>query len=189
MIDHQAKKRRNSPPKKKAAYKAQLSSSPSSPETLNAHMSTTSRKKKEVIPRNKRDHITHMYTTFHKTTGMIGGNGYNGAMYGELTRGSMDKIFEFMKTQCEFGKSSRFIDIGSGLGKPSYHALLASQCELSFGIELENIRHILCMRNVLRMCEEMEKLKDLLHKEEEEEEEIEGMALDANIMFIQGDVF
>jgi len=42
----------------------------------------------------------------------IGGNGWTGAMYGELTKGSMTKIVNFMMEEMSFGIDSKFIDIG-----------------------------------------------------------------------------
>ena len=57
-----------------------------------------------------------MLTTFSlKGTGTLGGNGYDGAIYGELTAGSMQKVINFMIERCELTNSSRFIDVGSGI--------------------------------------------------------------------------
>ena len=56
-----------------------------------------------------------------KTTGTLGGNGSTGAIYGELTMHSMHKIVNILMEKCELTADSRFIDVGSGLGKPNFH--------------------------------------------------------------------
>ena len=74
------------------------------------------------------------------STGALGGNGYVGAIYGELTMHSMQRVINFMVDKCELSRSSRFIDVGSGLGKPNFHASQDPCVRLSLGIELEDIR-------------------------------------------------
>ena len=51
----------------------------------------------------------------------IGGNGSGGAIYGEMTIGSFQKIVDYMKKNLEFSEDSKFLDIGSGRGKPTLH--------------------------------------------------------------------
>lgn len=80
------------------------------------------------------------YKIVQKMTGSIGGNGYNGAIYGELTVGSMQRVINILKDQCKMDHTSRFIDVGAGLGKPNFHASQDPQVRLSLGIELELIR-------------------------------------------------
>ena len=36
---------------------------------------------------------------------------------------------------CEFDEHSRFLDLGSGMGKPNFHAALSVQPALSIGVE------------------------------------------------------
>ena len=57
-----------------------------------------------------------------------------------------------MKDQCELNSESTFIDIGSGLGKPNFHAAQEG-IRLSIGVELVNIRHQLCMQNLLKVIQ------------------------------------
>lgn len=38
------------------------------------------------------DEVKEVYELINKATGFIGGNAYNSAMYGELTRGSMQQV-------------------------------------------------------------------------------------------------
>ena len=88
------------------------------------------------------------YSIIRNCTGTLGGNGTTGAIYGELTMGSMQKIINLMVEQCELDNQSRFIDVGSGLGKPNFHAAQDPQCRLSVGVELEDIRWHLSMYNL-----------------------------------------
>jgi hypothetical protein len=84
--------------------------------------------------------VTEVYKVIQKTTGTLGGNGSNGAIYGELTIGSMQKIVNILVEKCELGCNSRFIDVGSGLGKPNFHVAQYPGTKLSIGVELEEIR-------------------------------------------------
>ena len=61
--------------------------------------------------------VEMVYKLVHKSTGALGGNGYDGAIYGELTMHSMQKIANYLIDNCELNSQSRFIDIGAGLGK------------------------------------------------------------------------
>jgi hypothetical protein len=92
-------------------------------------------KKVEIIPQVKK-----VYQFVNQMTGSLGGNGYNGAIYGELTVGSMQKVINLMVEHCELNHTSRFIDVGSGLGKPNFHASQSPGVRLSIGVELETIR-------------------------------------------------
>lgn len=94
--------------------------------------------------------IEDLYSIIHKATGSLGGNAYASAMYGELTRGSMDAIFKLLKDECELNDKSSFIDIGSGLGKPNFHAAQMG-IHLSIGVELVDIRHQLSIFNLLQV--------------------------------------
>lgn len=57
-----------------------------------------------------------------------------------------------MKEKCNLNSESAFIDIGSGLGKPNFHAA-QENIKLSIGVELVNIRHQLCMQNLLKVVQ------------------------------------
>jgi len=95
-----------------------------------------------------------VYTLVNKMTGSIGGNGHGGAIYGELTVGSMQKMIDLMKIHTNFGKDSRFIDVGSGLGKPNLHVTQDPGVEFSYGIEMEHVRWMLGMSNLKTVLEE-----------------------------------
>ena len=83
------------------------------------------------------------YKLVRKVTGAIGGNGSFGAIYGELTAGSMQKMVNLMKEHTELGPTSRFIDVGSGIGKPNLHVAQDPGVEFSYGIEMERSRWVL----------------------------------------------
>jgi len=75
----------------------------------------------------------------------LGGNGTTGAIYGELTMGSMQKVVNLMVDKCGMTHESRVIDVGAGLGKPNLHFAQDPGCRLSLGVELEDIRWRLSM--------------------------------------------
>ena len=61
--------------------------------------------------------VSKIYKIIRKCTGTLGGNGYDGAIYGEVTMHSMQKVLNLLVEKCELTHRSRFIDIGAGLGK------------------------------------------------------------------------
>lgn len=77
--------------------------------------------------------VERVYRIIHKSTGALGGNGTTGAIYGELTMHSMQKILNAMVEKCEMTSSSMFIDVGAGLGKPNFHAAQDPIVRLSIG--------------------------------------------------------
>lgn len=106
-----------------------------------------------------------VYALVNKMTGSIGGNGHGGAIYGELTIGSMQKMIDLMKIHTNFGPKSRFIDVGSGLGKPNLHVAQDPGVEFSYGIEMEHVRWMLGMSNlktVLELSHDQEKSTKIL---------------------------
>lgn len=96
------------------------------------------------IPAN----VQRVYHIVHKHTGSIGGNGHGGAIYGELTTGSMQKMTNFMMEHTGLSKDSRFIDVGCGLGKPNLHVAQYPGVDFSYGIEMEQVRWMLGMANL-----------------------------------------
>jgi len=99
----------------------------------------------EVIIKKK---TTTVYNSVNKMTGTIGGTGHGGAIYGEITMKSMQRIVELMKKYADFNKDSRFIDVGCGLGKPNLHVAQDPQVEFSYGIEMEHVRWMLGLSNL-----------------------------------------
>jgi Histone methylation protein DOT1 len=68
-----------------------------------------------------------------------------GPIYGELAVGSFDKVIKFLIKNCNMNENTRFIDVGSGMGKPNLHIAITSKVLLSLGVECEILRYQLCM--------------------------------------------
>lgn len=92
--------------------------------------------------------VRKVYHLVNKQTGSVGGNGHGGAIYGELTIGSMQKMVELMKEHTGLNSESRFIDVGCGLGKPSIHVAQDPGVAFSYGIEMEKVRWVLGIANM-----------------------------------------
>jgi hypothetical protein len=91
------------------------------------------------------------YSVFRKATGSLGGDADGGAIYGEITINSFQKIIDVLKDKCKLGPQSRFIDIGSGLGKPNVHAAISPGVALSYGVELIDLRWQLSLHVLKRL--------------------------------------
>jgi hypothetical protein len=96
--------------------------------------------------------VKTIYGIVRKLTGSIGGNGHSGPIYGELTMGSMQKMINLMMTHTNLNSQSRFIDVGSGIGKPNLHVAQYPGVEFSCGVEMEQVRWSLgmtCLQAIL----------------------------------------
>ena len=89
-----------------------------------------------------------MYSLIQRVTGSIGGNGSGGAIYGELTSGSFQKVVDVLKSQTGFCSDSTFLDVGSGLGKPNFHVAIDPGVKVSYGVELLGERWLLSLCNL-----------------------------------------
>mmetsp|Transcript_25622 Transcript_25622/g.37867 ORF Transcript_25622/g.37867 Transcript_25622/m.37867 type:complete len:364 (+) Transcript_25622:129-1220(+) len=89
------------------------------------------------------ENVRLIYRLIRNSTGAIGGNGSFGAIYGELTTGSMQKMVNLMKEHTGLDKNSKFIDVGSGIGKPNLHVNEDPGVDFSYGIEMERSRWLL----------------------------------------------
>jgi Histone methylation protein DOT1 len=101
------------------------------------------------------ENVRQVYGIIRKFTGGIGGNGSHGPIYGELTMGSMQKMVNLMKQHAGLCETSRFIDVGSGIGKPNFHVAQDPVVEFSYGIEIEADRWLLgmsCLKQVLNVA-------------------------------------
>ena len=127
-----------------------------------------------------------MYKIVQKSTGALGGNGYDGAIYGELTMHSMQKVVNFMTEHCEMDSDSLFIDVGSGLGKPNFHAAQDPGVRVSVGIELEDIRWQLAMQNLKFV---LQAVVDTSDTQGDKEDTDEDSRLLHGVNFMQGDIF
>ena len=99
-------------------------------------------------------HVRSVYHIVHKHTGSVGGNGHGGAIYGELTVGSMQKMVNLMMEHTNLDKESRFIDVGCGLGKPNLHVAQYPGVQFSYGIEMEHVRWMLGVANLSQVLKE-----------------------------------
>jgi hypothetical protein len=81
-----------------------------------------------------------VYKFVRQLTGTLGSDGSGGPINGELRVGCMQKIIAFLVAFCSLTSSSRFVDIGSGQGKPSFHVAQSPGVRLSIGVEVERLR-------------------------------------------------
>ena len=135
-------------------------------------------KKPIDIPPN----VQRVYHIVHKHSGSLGGNGHGGAIYGELTTGSMQKMTNLMIEHTGLSKSSRFIDVGCGLGKPNLHVAQCPGVEFSYGIEMEHVRWMIGMTN-------LEHVLKAAKKDEEDDIDVEDDAtIKHSCYFSHGDI-
>ena len=80
--------------------------------------------------------VDTVYRIVQKLTGNLGGGGNGGAIYGEVTKSSMHKLVQLMVDSTNLGPNSRFLDVGSGIGKPNLHVAQYPGVKVSIGIEL-----------------------------------------------------
>jgi len=150
-----------------------------------ANKSVPSAKRRLVFGRYVRQvqcapNVDAVYKIVRKLTGNIGGNGYSGPIYGELTKHSMQKVIDLMVKTTGFSSSSRFIDVGSGIGKPNLHVAQYPGVEFSCGVEMEHTRWSLGM-TCLNAC-----LDSAAIQQEKEEEENTKKKKSTNNLLLQG---
>ena len=144
---------------------------------------------KTIIPKG----VETVYRIVHKTTGTLGGNGSGGAIYGELTKSSMHKLVKLMVASTNLGPKSRFLDVGSGLGKPNLHVAQYPGVKVSIGIELKRERWMLSLSN-LKACLKTAATDAARHGPADPSgghgpaDPSGGGRVKGNTMFIQGDI-
>jgi len=94
------------------------------------------------------DNVKTVYSIIKTRTGTIGGNGCGGAIYGETTAVSLQRVINLLKEHTGFDHTSRFIDVGCGLGKPNLHVAQDPGVAFSYGIEMEEVRLMLGLHNL-----------------------------------------
>jgi hypothetical protein len=102
--------------------------------------------------------VKSMYKIVNKCTGSLGGNGSGGAIYGELTQASMQKVVNLLVEKGGLNKESAFIDVGAGLGKPNLHVAIDPGVKVSVGIEMEYVRWLLSLHNLHHFLDETENI-------------------------------
>ena len=103
------------------------------------------------------ENTQEVYREIKGFIGDLGGGGSGEAIYGEMTEFAMQRVVNTMKTECEFTKDSIFLDIGSGVGKPSLHVTQDPGVRLSMGIELKKERCFLSQNVLLRLLKNNDK--------------------------------
>jgi hypothetical protein len=90
------------------------------------------------------DETKHVYKIVQRTTDGLA-EGSSGPIYGENTECSMQRLFNRLGEIAEFSQQSRFLDVGSGRGKPSLHAMVFPGVEFSAGVEVEFNRYLVSL--------------------------------------------
>ena len=123
---------RSKTPPKRRGFAAKKASSKTS-EDIKVEGNNENASPQKLAPLVISPKVELAYKIVRKSTGALGGNGTTGAIYGELTVGSMQRIMDYLKENCSLTENSRFIDVGSGLGKPNFHAAQDPAVRLSIG--------------------------------------------------------
>jgi len=131
--------------------------------------------------------VEAVYKIVHKLTGNIGGNGYSGPIYGELTKHSMQKVIDLMVKATDFSSSSRFIDVGSGIGKPNLHVAQYPGVEFSCGVEMEHTRWSLGM-TCLNACLDSAAIQQEKEEEDKKKKTTNNSLLQGNTMFLHSNI-
>ena len=101
---------------------------------------------------------------------------------------SMQKCINILIEKCEMTSSSRFIDVGSGLGKPNFHASQYPGVRLSIGVELEHIRWQLAMTNFDKILPYMDDNLTTTSTSQPETTNDDEVRLYGGVNFIVGDI-
>lgn len=109
------------------------------------------------------DNVREVYYIVNaKTCGELGGNGgpYM-STFGENTIFSVQRVVNEMKKVTGFDRNSRFIDVGSGLGKPNLHVAQDPGVEFNYGVEESEDRRLLSINNLKNVLIEAETNKTI----------------------------
>jgi hypothetical protein len=118
---------------------------------------------------SKKDYLVReIYSAIHRVCAdcrpsLTGHNGYG--VYGELTLGSMSTVIKKMKEITDLNSTSIFLNVGSGLGKPTIHVSQAADC-VSIGVESIPIRFYMamkCLSCVYERAESNNEIKSACH--------------------------
>jgi len=129
-----------------------------------------------------KENTKRVYKLVKKLTGSIGGNGSCGPIYGELTMGSMQKMVNLMQKYTGLDNTSRFIDVGSGIGKPNLHVTQDPAVAFSCGIEMELDRWRLGLKCLQLVLQQASKDEDDTSIPADEKTRHNCMFLHGNIM-------
>ncbi|GBG24769.1 Histone-lysine N-methyltransferase, H3 lysine-79 specific [Hondaea fermentalgiana] len=113
---------------KKSAVKTRLAAPGPQP--------TASSSTDEYQELDRKIHLKMLYSLIRRKTGALGGGGAGGAIYGEVTQESFQRVVDVLVAQCGLNTESVFLDIGAGLGKPNFHVAISPGVKQSLGVEL-----------------------------------------------------
>ena len=139
----------------------------------------------QKITKSIAPNVDTVYKIVQKLTGSLGGNGYPGPIYGELTKHSMQKMVDQMVQHTGFSSSSRFIDVGSGIGKPNLHVAQYPGVEFSCGVEMQHNRWSLRM-SCLKACLNAAAVQD--GERQETASTTNNSLLQGNTMFLHNNI-
>ena len=134
-----------------AAPEGPASDDSSTERPIAAECSTRARgfgKQPKTVPSN----VERMYKTIQKLPIYLAYSGVIGPIYGELTKSSMQNVVKCMIEHTRLSQDSRFLDVGSGIGKPNLHVAEYPGVSFSCGVECERARWFLgmtCLKAVL----------------------------------------
>jgi hypothetical protein len=80
--------------------------------------------------------LKQLYSLIRRKSGQLGGAGSGGAIYGEVTQDSFQRVVECLVELTGLGPESVFMDVGAGLGKPNMHVAVDPGVRLSLGVEV-----------------------------------------------------
>jgi hypothetical protein len=80
--------------------------------------------------------LKQLYSLIRRKNGQLGGAGSGGAIYGEVTQDSFQRVVECLVELTGLGPESVFMDVGAGLGKPNMHVAVDPGVRLSLGVEI-----------------------------------------------------
>ena len=86
----------------------------------------------------RREFIENLYAYINETDEYTTLTGVEKDSYAELDNDSMESVIDKMKEVQNFNSSSKFLDIGCGIGKPNYFAAHNPRVDLSYGVEIHD---------------------------------------------------
>jgi len=137
---------------------------------------------KEVSVIDEPANVKRVYSIVNQMTACIGGNGVGESIYGEFTMGSMQKMIHAMIDYCTLSEDSRFLDVGSGIGKPNFHVAQYPGVAFSCGVELERARWFLslgCLKAVVDAATKQQACDNKV---------VEASCLRGNTVFLHTDI-
>ena len=96
--------------------------------------------------------VKTVYNVVNNSNGRLGGGASGGPIYGQLNESSMDKVIDVMMNVCNLNSLSMVLDVGAGLGLPTFHIAQRVHLCLSMGVESEAIRYRMSIHSLKLLC-------------------------------------